>query len=468
MVNFTRVLAVIAVAFFGLNALAWNGSSSDVSWFSNSKNEYHITTAEQLKGLSDLVLVGNSFEGKTVILDKDIDLDSNPWQPIGSHTYGDAKFNGVFDGRNHKVLGVRPVLSNASSQWELCYGLFGSAGSKSVIKNLTVKGWMYIAPEQYRQSCVYAGGIVGSSNGVVENVQTDFNISAGGESCSEISDLYVGGICGIGDTVVNAKSSGEITLAYVNRWRIGSTGRIGGVVGQGKNINKAQSDCTISVWGNNKTSVGGIIGEGWNCTVVNACFYGSLSVKKDVWYSVQDDYAACSGIVGIGRDSLSVSNCISAPSNYNVEVGKFWLAPIVGDSNSRNWTGSNNYYTLPPNTSDKLGKVTTESKLCSGDSLDGFDTTIWEFKSGELPSIKNVGVGDITSVEYVEYSDPTNFIINGNKILFPNIKANTLVEIYSLDGKKVHRKSLNGNESISLNTGVYVVRIGKNRVKIAM
>lgn len=468
MIKLTRFLAIAAVTFINLEAFAWDGRSSDISWFSNAQNEYHISNAEQLKGLSDLVLVGNTFEDKTIILDNDIYLGYSSWQPIGGNTYGSGYFNGIFDGQNHKITSVHPVLNTNSSYPLLSYGLFGNTGDKSIIKNLTVTGGAEIAPGA-STSELCAGGIVGSSNGSVENVQTNFNISASDKSYNDVQSLYVGGVCGRGNNVTNAKSSGKLALAYANvQWRIGNQGGIGGIAGRGGNINKVESACNISAWGKNMTAVGGIVGEGLDCTVENAMFCGSLSIQQDIFYNPSAFLTACSGIVGRSINTLSVSNCISAPSSYNVTISAIYLAPIAGDSQSKDWTGSNNYYTLPPTASDNLGQVITENKLCSGDPLNGFDSNVWDFKANKLPSIKNVGVGEVTSIKNIENVNRTDFLINNNKIIFPNIKARTIIGVYSIDGKKVYSGYINSNEPILLNKGTYIIKIGKSKIKIAI
>ena len=62
----------------------WNGASSDKSWYNESQTKLYINSAAQLKGLADLVNEDNiDFTGKTVILNKDINLNSYQWMPIG-------------------------------------------------------------------------------------------------------------------------------------------------------------------------------------------------------------------------------------------------------------------------------------------------------------------------------------------------------------------------------------------------
>ena len=52
---------------------AW-ADYADTSWYSDDETVFHISTAEELAGLAELVNAGNTFEGRTVYLDADIDL----------------------------------------------------------------------------------------------------------------------------------------------------------------------------------------------------------------------------------------------------------------------------------------------------------------------------------------------------------------------------------------------------------
>lgn len=66
----------------------WDGSA-DTNWYTGheSNAEYHITTAEQLAGLAQLVNADpgeTNFAGKTVYLDKDLDLSRHEWISIGT------------------------------------------------------------------------------------------------------------------------------------------------------------------------------------------------------------------------------------------------------------------------------------------------------------------------------------------------------------------------------------------------
>ena len=74
----------------------WDGSA-DTSWYDGHETdtEYHITTAEQLAGLAQLVNADpgtTNFAGKIFYLDNDLDLFGHEWISIGipkrqAHSY---------------------------------------------------------------------------------------------------------------------------------------------------------------------------------------------------------------------------------------------------------------------------------------------------------------------------------------------------------------------------------------------
>ena len=61
---------------------SWDGTS-DVSWYNDTDTEFHLTTAEQLAGLAEIVNGGNTMAGKTIYLDADLDLAGHEWRSIG-------------------------------------------------------------------------------------------------------------------------------------------------------------------------------------------------------------------------------------------------------------------------------------------------------------------------------------------------------------------------------------------------
>lgn len=538
----TRSLVVFAFSIIGLSGYAdnWNGISSDVSWFSDSESEFHIQRADQLMGLSDLVKTGNSFEGKTIYLEDDLNMNYHDWQPIGGNYYGGTSFNGIFDGKNHKISSLHPAADPYTGNSLRHYGLFGEAGEKSIIKNITVSGSVDIVPQSL-DILVYVGGIVGCSSGVIENVKANFNISAGKEiQKTVIESFYAGGICGQANIVKKAKASGEISLAYGNiYWRV-NNGRIGGIVGSGSVLEQVDSEVAISVWAKDKGYVGGVAGTVYEGgSVKNATFYGSLKDSEDNFvYGESPLYSACGGIIGGSLSSdVEISNCISAPKAFETNFTSYWISPIIGTNATYDYAGGNNYYTIPVGYSNVLGNQVDEVTLVGATSLPNFDNDIWDFLNGKpmlkalkvqyyvsvrldkgflgyvvsdggslylklmaddgyavskvyfddtdvsdclqgqdlnLTNISSSGelkfifVQDASGIGMVESNAKPNFSIEGNKIVFNELFDSTSLKVYNMEGRLVCSMKVNSNQSISLNSGIYIIKVGKNTFKVSI
>lgn len=104
---------------------------------------YEIDSALKLKQLAESVNAGTTYAGETVKLTADIDLQNQPWTPIGLD--GDAestKFAGTFDGAGHTIRNLFiDTTADDFALYEKKYtaaGLFGA--TKGDIKNLIIDG----------------------------------------------------------------------------------------------------------------------------------------------------------------------------------------------------------------------------------------------------------------------------------------------------------------------------------------
>lgn len=214
----------------------WDGSV-DTSWYNDTDTEFTITTAEQLAGLGKLVDEGNTFEGKTIKLGKDLCLGNNcdtcakndeeplSFDPIG---FGyDTVFSGTFDGQNHTIENLY------QNGWALglIYGTQGG-GLFASVKDATIENLTILNPEIVME-CVDMGVLVGYSYG----------------DCTYRNITVKGGV-----------------IANYNRYT-------GGVVGE---INGTQTFENVDVigtkvsalWGTPDCSCGGIIGGKWGAASV--------------------------------------------------------------------------------------------------------------------------------------------------------------------------------------------------------
>lgn len=129
-------------------------TSKKPSWLNNTKvpslsgTTYKITSAKELAWVSKSVLNGETFKGKTVALENDIDLSGRNWVPIGrSSTYdyfddSDHMFQGTFEGNGHTVLNMEIVEHNVDRD----LGFFGVLYNATV-NRLKVTGKITVSGE---------------------------------------------------------------------------------------------------------------------------------------------------------------------------------------------------------------------------------------------------------------------------------------------------------------------------------
>ena len=164
----------------------WNGQS-DTSWYNNTDTEFTLTNPQQLAGLAELVDGGNTFEGKTIKLDVDVDLSEENWNPIGDNST-DKAFTGVFDGQNHTIKGAHITgdhcFNGAVYGSKEGWGLFSVVDDGASIKNLKVDG------ATFGSYTVISGTIAGyAKDTTFENIEITNTKIAG-------YNWYTGGVVG--------------------------------------------------------------------------------------------------------------------------------------------------------------------------------------------------------------------------------------------------------------------------------
>ena len=331
----------------------WDGSA-DTSWYTSAPgaSEYHISTAEQLAGLAQLVNTApgtTNFAGITFYLDKDIDLSGHEWISIGTVLGGDYpeySFCGVFDGQGH-------VISNLYSHESYIDGAEGADESHNLLRN-ALFGSVY--------------------NGEVKNLGV-----ADAEIWIDPKDDSAAGK-GI---LVDWMGKSKIT----NCWTSGSIysgtkieKNIGGIVGvtvQGCTISGCYSTATLT---GNFTNSEGYYTEpnpaDWPCDtiggIVGARFDGNLTVT-DCWFDgkivVNSLQAAVGGIVGYA-DVATVNNCMVTTTDMGVDNdgNTCWVAYALGGTvENCYWPNDTKYGPSPL----AYGEGTAVTDFTSADVLAG-------------------------------------------------------------------------------------------------
>ena len=290
----------------------WDGSA-DTSWYTSAPDasEYHISTAEQLAGLAQLVNADpgtTNFAGKTFYLDNDLDLSGHEWISIGTVLGGDCpeySFCGVFDGQGHVISNLyshESYIQGADESHNLLRNaLFGSVYNGEV-KNLGVAdAEIWIDPKD--DSAAGKGILVdwmGKSK--ITNCWTSGSIYSGTKI-----EKNIGGIVGI--TVQGCTISGCYSTATL-------TGNFTNSEGYYTEPNPADWPCD---------TIGGIVGARFdgNLTVTDCWFDGKIVVN-----SLQ---AAVGGIVGYA-DVATVNNCMVTTTDMGVDNdgNTCWVAYALG------------------------------------------------------------------------------------------------------------------------------------------
>lgn len=220
-----------------------------------NENVFTIKTAKELFWFANEVNVNNnSFSGKTVKLDADIDLENAEWTPVGQT--GATQFKGTFDGQDHTIynLNINRVNETGANN---STGLFGWLNAATV-KNVTVDGATVtgnhnvgvIAGYLESDGCTIdnchviratvechckggetcgdkAGGILGSAwneNTPVKNCTvTDSTISAGRDAGQVVGAAVIANVTNCSATNVTVTANGECTGANVRNDIIGRT-----------------------------------------------------------------------------------------------------------------------------------------------------------------------------------------------------------------------------------------------------
>lgn len=223
-----------------------NGSAtaqSDTSWYDidPTANTFVIASSADVYGMNDLIGSGKYFEGKTILLIKDVVLNKGTavkgsgstapsWQADGTvftwtakgGNWGSSCFNGTFDGDGNVISGL--YINDTST----AAGLFGSVGPKTVIRNLGLtNSYTKFAND-------YSGSVVGYSYAaLIENVYSDAIVHST-YSKDTWSGQSLGGIVGHMDTTTAGEThvvsgcwfDGQIYYAGANQQLGGIAGKI--------------------------------------------------------------------------------------------------------------------------------------------------------------------------------------------------------------------------------------------------
>ena len=304
--NFKNRLTALALCFTLLPTAAfaegtsvdnWDGTA-DTSWYTSAPDasEYHISTAEQLAGLAQLVndkATPVLFGGKTIYLDNDLDLSGSQWTPIGDGSNQGRFFAGTFNGQHHKIMNL---YHHSTGDELIRNGLFGVVSDGGTLKNLLVIDADIASNDGSLLAGILADWVNG---GTVENCYTSGKIE------NNVGDKMVGGLIGQCTWSTQVKGCASDATVISTESDEDHVDTVGGLIGQWEN--SADSSSITDCW-----------------------FGGSVSCNNI--------YSAVGGILGANFENFSgnkpgviIKNCIVATKNITgAEPGNItWITAVV-------------------------------------------------------------------------------------------------------------------------------------------
>jgi hypothetical protein len=257
-------------------------------WYDNSSSStnYTISTVADLVGLANIVngtdsRSADTFSGKTITLEKSIDLKDVDWTPIGTVVFDSS--GDIDDSSSHPFAGTFD-------------------GGEKIIQNLT-----------YETSDVSAG-VFGYVTGTVQNLKVeDVSIT---NTSSDGNATAAGGVIA---TLKNGKAINIIVLSG----SVSCSLRAGGIIGDVRGTSATVSDCINYATVSGSKYTGGITGATHDLNIR----ISSTEIKNCKNYGVIDGVNEVGGILGYS-DNSTISNC----HNYNsvTGMGNYGTGGIVG------------------------------------------------------------------------------------------------------------------------------------------
>ena len=262
------------------------------------------------------------------------------WDPIGSEA---TPFTASFEGNSYVI---QNLYINRNVQY---LGLFSYVSENASISNL---GLTNMAVSGQGPDYFYAGGLTGSSLGIITNSYTTGLVLVSGRNGS------IGGLVGNNGGVISGSyAAGLVTASGIN----GFDNRVGGLVGSGDGtISDSYATSLVLVLLNDNSNVnsGGLVGFQSGGTIRNNYATGWLTL---IGGASGTNYVG--GLVGYQLRGVSITN--------NYATG--WVT-VSGGSNSTNHAGGlvglQDFYSNISN-SYAMGRVVASGKTGSTNKVGG-------------------------------------------------------------------------------------------------
>ena len=403
LLSLSMVVSFVPMNVFAAEAVdIWDGTA-DTSWYVGHEvdSEYHITTAEQLAGLAQLVNGNILFKDKTIYLDNDLDLSGHQWISIGNGSNFSQYFGGTFDGQYHKIMNLYHHYTGEDLTRN---GLFGVISSGGIVKNLMVTNADIVSND-----CSLLAGILADwvNGGIVENCYTSGKIE------NDVGNKMLGGLIGQCTWSTQVKGCASNATVISTEPSEDSVDTVGGLIGQ---------------WENSESS----------SQIIDCWFGGSVSC--------QNIYSAVGGILGANFDfkkenpGVIIKNCMVATKNINcAEPGNItWIAAVVV-ANITNCIWPDRALDDPDNNYNAIVKLVVDEDAGTASADPNFDQSICGRESSNFSSanvLTDLRNNASTGIEWVVGINHPTFIWD---------KLNILADYTKVDEAIANAKKIDAN-----------------------
>lgn len=347
------------------------GDSGDIENSTEARNVTYIwvSSAEQLQGIQDYYTAHKDDVGGTNALTYNYALkgdinasDITDYKAIG----GTAGYNGTFDGRGNRIIGLTVVNNDPNSGNA---GIFSTIGENGTVKNLNIYSGNFTSTSEDGN----AGAVAGVNEGRIENITAFGNtVTANGNA---------GGIVGVnnGEGTFNPDTSGEgaSTLTGNGIYDVESTGSV--------------------IAGKDTAIAGGLVGT--NAGALGNSFSNSaVTVETGIKLDNTADIGL-GGVVGVNTgevqyvDSLGVTN--------GGDTGSSNIGGVIGKNNGNLYSAYNESIVSG---SDNVGGII-------GENVGSYDENNKQWTGGVVSNIVNAT--SVTGIDDDNIEDKDDTAKNG-------------------------------------------------------
>ena len=384
------------------SADVWDGTSGDLTSVTDTTAKtVTIKSGKLLAALAEAVKNGNNYEGYTIKLTKNIDLNGKEWTPIGTKGTPNV-FKGTFDGDGRTIKNLK--ISSGD-----CVAFFGAV-ENATVKNLTVEGNV-----NGKNAAGIVARVVGGAT--IENCVNRATINASDKAAgivmyaqgSSSSDQY--GPLSSDCVIKNCKNYGA-----VNANKIAAGGIYGWSADESGRLKITDCENNGAVTATNTAQAGGIAGDCRAITVENCANNGTVTSA-----------ANAGGIVGKNDTKAStITSCKNTATVVGAEYKTGGIAgTFIGEIKNSSTTGNDVLVgTLGTTETNDVNRIEMAAKTRI--KISAFEGNI---------SLKNVEI-DVVNV----------FVGTGNREI--NLSNASVATLTLTGGKGVYGNYMLGNRTV--------------------